>query len=1015
MERDRLGTVVRTSALSIAVILFAAILLRAQSYGTISTFAGTGTAGFSGDNSPAIGAQLNSPGRVEVDSNGNVYISDTANNRVRKVTPDGTITTVAGGGALAPSPTGDNGPAVNAELNQPRAIIFDPAGNLYIADSGNNRVRKVGTDGIITTIAGNGTPGNTGDGGPAINAQLNNPNGLAFDPAGNLYIADAYNFKVRRVDPSGVITTYAGTGLPGSGGDGGPASGATLRQPYALAEDAAGNLYISDFSGQTIRRIDRTSGVITTFAGASVPGFSGDGGPATAAQLYGPTGMAFDSTGNLYFTDLYNQRVRKIDRSGIITTVAGDGTTSYTNDGQLSLNAGIGSPIDVAIDAAGLMYIAQRDFNVVRVVALAQPSQIIIDGGTGQSTVGGTAFAQPLAVHVIDSTGHALTGITVTFTAPTSGASATLSSRTAITGDNGRTSVTATANFIAGSYRVMATVEGVNGPATFDLTNTPAPPSDISFVSQPADTPAGTPINAVTVRVTASGNPVTGTQVTMTTQGPGSVSGTTTGNTDSNGQATFSNLTITTTGSYQLRAAAGSVTMLSNSFNITGAVSRIVEVLSGNSQTAPAGTAYAAPLKVAVKDVYGNYVAVASVTFTAPSSGPSVTFGGSITATAISDSNGVAVSPVLTANSQTGAVRVMAATSGASQAATFDLQNAPGANNGLAFAQQPTDTASGATIAPPVTVQLKDGSGNSLAMANVAVTIQMNPLTQRFVAIGGTTTQNTNAAGLATFANLSVTQIGSYQLVASAANFSSAQSNPFTIRTGSPASIATAGGTPQSTTISTAFANPLAVLVRDASSNPVSGATVTFTAPASGVSSAILSAAQATTDATGHASVTATANGAAGSYAVTAAVSGVAGTASFALTNVAAGAAHLIFTQQPVSTTAGATISAVSVKLTDSGGNPLNGMAVTLSATGGGGPLEGTLNGITDITGTATFNDLRIKATGTYQLMSVSGALSALSSTFQITPATATNIAVFDGNGQTAPVGAAYVSPFRQA
>ena len=388
MERDRLGIVVRTSALPLAVILFAAIPLRAQSYGTISTFAGTGTAGFSGDSGPAIGAQLNSPGRVEVDSNGNVYISDTANNRVRKVTPNGTITTVAGGGALAPSLTGDSGPAVNALLNQPRAIIFDPAGNLYIADSGNNRVRKVGTDGIITTIAGNGTPGNAGDGGLAINAQLNNPNGLALDPVGNLYIADAYNFKVRRVDPSGVITTYAGTGLSGSGGDGGPASGATLRQPYALAEDAAGNLYISDFSGQAIRRIDRTSGVITTFAGASVPGFSGDGGPATAAQLYGPTGMAFDSTGNLYFTDLYNQRVRKIDRSGIITTVAGDGTTSYTNDGQLSLNAGIGSPIDVAIDAAGLMYVAQRDFNVVRVVALAQPpTRITVVGGDGQSTV----------------------------------------------------------------------------------------------------------------------------------------------------------------------------------------------------------------------------------------------------------------------------------------------------------------------------------------------------------------------------------------------------------------------------------------------------------------------------------------------------------------------------------------------------------------------------------------------------------------------------------------------------
>ena len=411
MERDRLGSVVRTSAFSLALILFAAISLRAQSYGTISTFAGTGTAGFSGDNGPAIGAQLNSPGRVEVDSSGNVYISDTANNRVRKVAPDGTITTVAGGGALAPSPTGDNGPAVNALLNQPRAIIFDPAGDLYIADSGNNRVRKVATDGIITTIAGNGTLGNAGDGGPATNAQLNNPDGLALDPVGNLYIADAYNFKIRRVDPSGVITTYAGTGTPGSSGDGGPAAGATLRQPYALAEDTAGNLYISDVASNRIRRIDKSTGIITTFAGTILPGFAGDGGPATSAQLNGPTGMGFDSAGNLYFADLNNHRVRKIDTSGTISTVAGNGSDTYTDDGDDSLNAGIGTPIDVGIDAGGLMYVAQRDFNVVRVIEPTggqgqPPTRITVVGGDGQTTSVSTAFPQPLAVEVTDKNSH---------------------------------------------------------------------------------------------------------------------------------------------------------------------------------------------------------------------------------------------------------------------------------------------------------------------------------------------------------------------------------------------------------------------------------------------------------------------------------------------------------------------------------------------------------------------------------------------------------------------------------
>ena len=547
----------------------------------------------------------------------------------------------------------------------------------------------------------------------------------------------------------------------------------------------------------------------------------------------------------------------------------------------------------------------------------------------------------------------------------------------------------------------------------FGLTNTAAFPTGITFQSQPADTPAGSTINPVTVRVTSFGNPAGGVTVTMTAQGgAGSLTETTTATTDVNGQATFTNLRITTTGTYQLLAAvSGFVTRLSNSFNITAAASRIVAVLSGNSQTATVGTAYAAPLKVTVKDSFGNFVAGALVTFTAPSSGPSVIFGGSATVT--TDSNGVAASPGLTANTQSGALQVTASTSGATSSAAFNLANIPGLGNKLSFVQQPSNAMSGQVIAPPVTVQLRDSFGNAVATAGVAVTIQANPLTNAFFAIPANTTQNTNAAGLATFASLSVAMPGTYQLIASAPSFASAQSSSFTVTAGSPASIAASGGTPQSTTISTAFAEPLTVLVRDASTNPVSGVTVTFTVLASGAASATLSAAQATTDATGHASVTATANGSAGSYAVTAAVGGVSGTASFALTNVAAGAAHLVFTQQPVSTPAGATISAVSVKLTDSGGNPLNGMPVTLSATGGSGTLEGTLNGMTDITGTAVFNDLRITHTGTYQLMAVSGALSMLSSTFQITPATSTTITVFDGNGQTAPVGTAYASPFR--
>jgi adhesin/invasin len=994
---------------AVAPILLAAPA-GAQSFGIISTFAGTGVAGYSGDNGPAIGAQVNTPRGLAIDAGGNVYIADSGNNRIRKIS-GGTISLFAGTGSA--SFGGDNGQAVNAQINQPRSIIVDSSGNLYIADTANNRVRKVDSSGIITTIAGTGTPGSGGDGGQATAAQLNNPYGLALDSAGNLYIADAFNFKIRRVDPSGVITTYAGTGTPGSTGDGGQAAAATFQQPFALAVDSAGNLYVSDASANRIRKITASTGVITTFGGTGGANYSGDGGPAPNAQLNGPAGMVFDSAGNLYFADLNNNRVRKIDTSGIISTVAGNGSASYTNDGQFSVNAGIGSPIGLAIDPSGRLYIAQRDFAVVRIVGpTGPPSRLIPQGGTGQSTPVGTAFPQPLAVLVTDAFGSALSGITVTFTPPASGASATLSSGTAVTNANGVASVTATANGVTGSYQVVATVTGVSPPATFDLTNAAGTSSRVVFLTQPRDTAAGTTINTVIVQVIdGSGNPIPGVPVTMTAQGgDGSLTGTTTETTKSNGRANFNDIQINVTGTYQLKAVAGSAAQLSNSFNITTASSRNITVLSGDSQMAAIGTAYASPLKASVLDSLGNPIPGASVTFTAPSSGPTVSFGGSATVT--TDSNGVATSPRLTANSQTGAFQVMAATSGAPLPAAFNLTNVAGTANRLAFVQQPSNAASAQAIAPPVTVQLQDSFGNAVAQAGVAVTLQANPLTQRSGTLLGTTTQTTNSAGLATFANLSIAQAGTYQLVASAQSLSGAQSNSFIITSGNPASIAVSSGSPQSATISTAFAGPLAVAVRDAAGNPVSGATVTFAAPASGPS-ATLSAAQAITDATGGATVTATANSIAGSYTVTASVSGVTGTAAFALTNVAAGASVLAFVQQPVSTTAGATISAVTVKLTDSGNNPVSGVAVTLTAQGGSGTLEGTLTVATDVTGTATFNDLAIRTTGTYLLRAAAGTLSAVSSKFQITPAAAANITVFDGNGQTAAVGAAYTAPLR--
>lgn len=326
----------------LTLFIFSSAITRSQ---IISTVAGNGILGFSGDGGLAVMARLNNPQDVAIDLLGNLYIADTYNNLVRKVDSLGVITTIAGNGASAFG--GDGGPALIAGLSA-EGLDFDTSGNLYIADILNHRIRKINSSGIITTIAGNGTPGYSGDGTSAVSAKLNYPSAVACDRYGNIYIADTYNNRVRKVNPSGIITTVAGNGSTGYSGDGIPATSASVFLPRGVAVDKTGNLYISEYGNSRIRKVS-ASGIISTFAGVSTTGFGGDGGPATDAQLQNPMHIRFDTSGNLFIADYGNSIIRIVDPSGIINRFAGNTSFSYYGDGGSAILAGLNQPAGVAI------------------------------------------------------------------------------------------------------------------------------------------------------------------------------------------------------------------------------------------------------------------------------------------------------------------------------------------------------------------------------------------------------------------------------------------------------------------------------------------------------------------------------------------------------------------------------------------------------------------------------------------------------------------------------------------
>jgi uncharacterized repeat protein (TIGR03803 family) len=345
--------------------------------GIITTVAGNGTGSYFGDGGVATNAELHWPSGVAVDATGNLFIADTFNNRIRKVGTNGIITTVAGNGGE--SYFGDGGVATNAELSWPSGVAVNASGNLFIADSANNVIRKVRTNGIITTVAGNGYDAGTGYGGysgdswAATNAELYYPCGAAVDATGNLFIADTANNVIRKVGTNGIIITVAGNGTGSYFGNGGAATNAELRDPNGVALDATGNLFIADSLNDVIREVG-ANGIIITVAGNGTASYFGDLGAATNAELYLPRGVAVDTSGEIFIADSYNNVIREVGTSGIITTVAGNGYEAgtgyggYSGNGGAAANAELNWPEDVAVDASGNLFIADKNNNVVREV-----------------------------------------------------------------------------------------------------------------------------------------------------------------------------------------------------------------------------------------------------------------------------------------------------------------------------------------------------------------------------------------------------------------------------------------------------------------------------------------------------------------------------------------------------------------------------------------------------------------------------------------------------------------------
>ncbi len=915
------------------------LVRRVDPAGTTTIVAGIGVRGYSGDGGPATSALLSYPSGLAVDASGNLYIADAGNNRIRRVAPDGTITTVAG--TAAPGFSGDDGPATSAQLNFPVGVAVDGP-DLYIADSGNNRVRRVDASGTITTVAGDGST-----------TQLSFPSAVAVGPGG-VYVADSANHRVRRVAAGATLETVAGGAGPCPSpaspcGDGGPAAAGLLATPLSVADgggdvyvadtgdnrvrritagvistlagdgvrtqlsgpegvavDSAGNVFVADTANNRIRIID-PSGAMTTVAGTGVGGFLGDGGPATAARFDGPRAVAVGAGGDLYISDTFSNRIRRVDPDGIVSTVAGTGAacvlaTSPCGDGGPATSAQLNHPRGIGIDRAGNLFVADSGDNRVRRVAPDGTITTVAGDGTT------TQFDHPIDVAVDGTTGglYVVDGLGPSRVRRVS-AAGMVENVPVNTGTPLMLLSVAVAP--SGTLFISAIVGGTKGHRVFRVDGS----GEAAVVAGGAGDSCTSPSDPC-----GDGGPATAAR--LNTPSDVVVDGT-------------GNLFIADSGDDRIRRVAA-----------PPGPTRAVTATAGSGQGALVGDAFATALQVRVTDAGGPAPGVA-VTFTAPGSGPSGAFsGGSTTATVATGPDGLATAPPFTANFTPGppSFTVVAAapappdgTPGPA-AARFELTNLARTPSAIAVAAGSGQFAQrGTAFATPLTAVVSDAAGRPVGDVEVTFTAPPGGPGGTFDG-AATATVRTSPSGHATAEFTANAEVGAYTVSATAA---AAVALFALTNTGPPAHLGVAAGTGQSAVVTEAFAAALQVVVTDSGGRPVPGVRVTFTAPPDGASGSFPAGRSVTvaSDAGGVATAPVfTANATDGAYAVAASTAG-AGPASLALANTRRPATVVVVAGSFQGATAGAAFAtALKAAVRDVGGKPVADAVVTFSAPGAG-------------------------------------------------------------------------------